>query len=156
MGIAAFKILHALDARVDKLSHSYHSQGLDLLHLKRAVVPSPRTQTSLEHQSTVNADRVAQHDLTVNNTADQTSYILEDHHRLSRVLRPVFGYLTIPGYVGRSKDGLYDERYLVSWEIQADRNRPANRRRPVQNIVEWLFSLTKPYGGVLIGLRNGR
>jgi hypothetical protein len=58
MGFAAFKIFDAFDAGVDELPDCYHADGFDLLHLQRTVIPSPRSQAPLEHQSTVNADRV--------------------------------------------------------------------------------------------------
>jgi hypothetical protein len=86
MGLAAFKIFSALDAGVDELPDSYHADGFDLLHLQWTVIPSSRSEAPLKHQSTVNAYRITQDYLTVDDATDQATDVLEDHLSLSSIL----------------------------------------------------------------------
>ena len=70
--IRSFKILNASNASVDELSDGNFAYLGDLNHLHWAVVPGLGPKTTLQHHCVLNGDRIAQDDLTVDDTSNKS------------------------------------------------------------------------------------
>jgi len=120
MCISGLQVLNATYTSIHELAHCHGADALDLLQLKRAVIPCPRAKATLNHESTMNAHRITQANLAVDDASDQATYMLEDDRAFSCVLAFVFHLLPIPGDFCCAENALDDERHLVCWEIEVD------------------------------------
>lgn len=115
MRVTCFKVFQATYAGVDKLAHTDHTDAFNLLHLQWAVIPYSRTEASFQHQGAVNADRIVETDLAIDDTSNQAVDLFEYDLRFKKVLTPMLGCISIPRDISRTEDRLDDQRYFVCW-----------------------------------------
>lgn len=143
MRFARFEIIHASDPSIDEFANRNNTYPLYLLHLERTIIPGSSSETSFEHQSAVDAHRISEINLTINDTANQAVDVLEHDLNLRKILSLVLPHLPLPRDVGGAENRLDEQRYFLSGQIQIDRDGPADRWRFVDQLVQSLFTLAE-------------